>query len=195
MIPRPLYAKPAKISKASYLETIDSNSNYHALFEITSDIPVFHLMNFPGIQNVFCNGQTVSVKTDQPELMQDWLDLKQIMLVMDFYECPVQDEPFHISKSWNVNGNTINFDIEPASKSDIDASINVLIQPVLNGKHVFDTIHDQGIDTYFSKIRESPDDKTFTYPYHFNFHSEKTWNLRGTKGFLKCETCNVIPYF
>lgn len=136
MIPKPLYRKPIKASRASYVQTMNSNASYHAMFEVSSDIPVFHLMNLPGIQSVRCYDHTVTVETENPNIMEDWSDLQQIMLIMDFYECPMQNDPFHVTDSWTIDGNKIKFQIKTALDEDIDASVNVLIHPVKKSNHV-----------------------------------------------------------
>jgi hypothetical protein len=201
MIPRPLYRKPVRMSRASYSEEISANSklfiikkgSYHIMFEISSELPVFHLMNFPGLLNVHCDASIVSVRTDHPEIIDEWSDLEQVILIMDFYECPMQDSPFHVAKNWRVVGNNIHFDIVQVSKADMDVSINVLIHPLVNNKQVFTSLHDQGIDSYLEMVRQQKtEDKTLTYPYKFKFNSDKNWNIGATGGFIKCETCNVI---
>lgn len=136
MIPKPQYRKPIKESRASYVQEMNSDASYHALFEVSSDIPVFHLMNLPGIQRIRCDDQTVTVETENPEVMDEWYDLERIMLIMDFYECPMQEDPFHIAHSWSVDGNKIVFEINAASDEDINAYINVLIHPVRKSNNV-----------------------------------------------------------
>ena len=94
-------------------------------------------MNLPGIQSVRCDESQVSVETNNPQVFDEWSDLDKIILVMDYYDCPTQEDPFYVSENWNINGNKIDFDIQTASDAGIDAFVNILVHPINH----FDTVY------------------------------------------------------